>query len=1052
MLFGILLPAIVMTCINYNETVKIITSIVKDNLESSVKQRINFIEQNSKHLLKTLTVISHKKRLANAFSKGDENEMFSILNPRAHAHSFYDMFLISKKGTIEFTLKKESDFHKNLYDKAFSQTKFALAFKKLIQTKKATIANFSYYKPSHKYASFLLVPIFKGSKLVSVLAAQLDIDMFVELSSDYTGLGKSGEIVFAEKIGNKAIFINKLRNDDKKIFTRYVKIGSKNGIPIQKAVAGKFGSGIFDDYKDVEVIAAWGYIESFHIGMVLKINTSEAYAQIEYLKNLVLLMGVIIFFVILYLIWYIKEIVKEIEDNRVQYEYAINGTEDGLWDWNIKENNIYFSQNWKKMLGYKDDELKNKFETWISLIHPDDLEEAKKEIVLAHSNPNVHYHSIHRLQHKDGSWVWILDRGKTIFDKDLKPVRMIGFHTNITKLKELELALVEKEYLLQEAQRLSKMGSWKLDFSKDELLWSDEVYIIFNLDKNIFIPSYQAFLEIIHPDDREMVDLKYNESLQRKKPYKITHRLLMKSGEIKYVEESCETSFDSNGDPLVSIGTVQDITIQKLLENKLTNLKQQFEQFMENMPANIMIKENDKVIYANSTAKTFFNKKNILGKTLENLFPLSVVEELKKFQNKVKLEGKAEKIIEVINKKNEKKVYRYMAFLLDSKEIKKIGIVSTDITKEYQANKEVAQVLSAFDRSNVSVVITNLDGDIRYVNPSWCKLTGYSREELLGQNPRIVKSGYISDKSYKEMWDELTQGRVWSSELKNRAKDGTEFWEDSTIIPSFNEEGVIDGYIAFKLEIGEKIRLKQEIHDKEEIMIVQSRHAAMGEMISMIAHQWRQPISVISMDANNVLVDIELDNVESESLKSDVTDIIKQTQYLSKTIDDFRNFFKPSKIKDEVLISDVFNESLSVILKSLENNNIEVINKFETQTLLNIFSRELLQVFINILKNAKEALLENRELDKKIMNKIYEDETSVIILICDNAGGISDDIVEKIFEPYFTTKESKNGTGLGLYMSKTIIEKHLKGSIIVKNNSGGVCFEIRLPKIEINYE
>jgi PAS domain S-box-containing protein len=467
------------------------------------------------------------------------------------------------------------------------------------------------------------------------------------------------------------------------------------------------------------------------------------------------------------------------------------------------------------------------------------------------------------------------------------------------------------------------------------------------------------------------------------------------------------------------------------------------------MPANIIIKEESKVIYANSKSTTFFNKRSILGETFENLFPTNLVEGLKKFEQQVLKNGKAEEILEIINAENEKKIYRHMSFLIDSNEKKKIGIVSTDITNEYKANKEIVRVLSAFDRSNISVVITNIDGDIEYVNPSWCKLTGYSREELLGQNPRIVKSGYISEESYKEMWNELTQGRVWNSELKNRAKDGSEFWEDSTIIPSFNEDGIIDGYIAFKLEIGEKIHLKQEIQDKEEIMIAQSRHAAMGEMISMIAHQWRQPISVISMDANNVLVDIELDNVESESLRSDISDIIKQTQYLSKTIDDFRDFFKPSKIKDTVIVSDVFKESLAVILKSLENNNIEVINKFETQTPLSIFSRELLQVFINILKNAKEALLENRELDRQIINRIYEDEVSVIISICDNAGGISAEVVEKIFEPYFTTKESKNGTGLGLYMSKTIIEKHLKGSIIVLNNDKGVCFKIQLPKIEI---
>jgi len=783
-------------------------------------------------------------------------------------------------------------------------------------------------------------------------------------------------------------------------------------------------------------------------------NTAHFMSERFKYINITLTISIILIFI--YLTFFIrnrmKNFIKSISESEnnfkklnEQFNLAVEGTDDGLWDWNIKDKTIYFSPNWKKMLGYKDDELANNFDTWKSRVHPDDLENALKEIALAQSNPNIHYSTIHRLRHKDGSWVWILDRGKTIFDENLNPIRMIGFHTDITKLKKLELELTEKEYLLQEAQRLSKMGSWKLDFSTNELTWSNEIFNIFNLDKDNFTPSYQAFLDLIHPEDRKEVDLAYTDSLNTHKSYKIVHRLLMQNQDIKYVEERCETTFDSEGKPLVSIGTVHDITVQKLLEDKLINLKQQFEQFMEFMPANIIIKEKDNIVYANSSATTFFNMQSILGKTLEDLFPVNMVNKLKDFEEKVWKYGKAEEIIEIINSKNEKQIYRYMSFVIDSKEKRKLGIVSIDITKEYKANKEISRVLSAFDRSNVSVIITDLAGDIEYVNPSWCKITGYTKEELIGQNPRIVKSGYVSPESYKKMWDELTHGKVWNSELKNKAKDGTEFWEDSTIIPSFNEDGIIDGYIAFKLEINEKIRLKKELQDKEEIMIAQSRHAAMGEMISMIAHQWRQPISVIAMDANNILVDIELESIEDKSLKEDITDILEQTDYLSKTIDDFRNFFKPSKLKDYILVSDIFIESLSVVSKSLENHNIEIINHMNTKSKIHIFSRELLQVFINILKNAKEAFEDASVKDKVIINTIKEDENNIIISICDNAGGIDEGIIDNVFNPYFTTKEEKTGTGLGLYMSKTIIEKHLKGSLSVYNKENGVCFEIKLP-------
>ena len=610
--------------------------------------------------------------------------------------------------------------------------------------------------------------------------------------------------------------------------------------------------------------------------------------------------------------------ITEAKELNERLELAINGTNDGLWDWNLIEGTIYFSPRWKEMLGYKDDELPNKFETWESRVHPDDLEEANKKIKLCHSNPEMEYYHIHRLRHKDGSWVWILDRGQTIFDKRGKAIRMVGFHT--------------------------------------------------------------------------------------------------------------------------------DISVQKELESKLLASQHQFEQFMKFIPVHILIKENSKLVYINDLAKDLFKDKEVLGKSIQELLPEKLYKEIENFEKNVFLHGMYEEIMEVEDVNNEKKVYRALAFIIDDKPVEKMGTLLMDITQEYQMNKEINRLLSAFERSNISVVITDKNGTIEYVNPSWCTATGYSYDELIGANPNIVKSGYITEDGYKEMWNQLLAGKVWNSEIKNKAKDGSYFWEDSTIIPSFDKNGVVDGFISFKLPIDEKIKLKQDLQDKEEIMIAQSRHAAMGEMISMIAHQWRQPISVIAMDANNVLVDIELDSINADSLKNDVSDILEQTKNLSKTIDDFRNFFKPNKIKDEVSVPNIYMESFQVIDKSLSNNDIITEHHFNSQSKIKIFSRELLQVFINILNNAKEALQESDTQEKKILTQIDETPRTISISICDNAGGIPQEIIGKIFDPYFSTKSEKNGTGLGLYMSKIIIEKHLFGKISVQNTQDGCCFIIELPK------
>jgi signal transduction histidine kinase len=308
-----------------------------------------------------------------------------------------------------------------------------------------------------------------------------------------------------------------------------------------------------------------------------------------------------------------------------------------------------------------------------------------------------------------------------------------------------------------------------------------------------------------------------------------------------------------------------------------------------------------------------------------------------------------------------------------------------------------------------------------------------------------VKSGYVSHAKYKEMWNELTNGRVWISEIKNKAKDKTEFWEESTVMPSFDKDGFVDGYIAFKVEISEKMRLKEELQKQEEMMLVQSRHAAMGEMISMIAHQWRQPISVIAMDAANILVDVELEILDFEGLKEVSQNIINQTQELSKTIDDFRDFFKPNKVAEEITFEQIMHDTNAVLGKSLLNHSINFTQEIPNGIVLKTYDRELMQVLLNILKNAKEAFDDEKHYEKKIHLKVIPLGEKIQINISDNAGGIDEAILEKIFEPYFSTKELKNGTGLGLYICKTIIEKHLKGSIEVKNLQDGALFIIQIP-------
>lgn len=183
-----------------------------------------------------------------------------------------------------------------------------------------------------------------------------------------------------------------------------------------------------------------------------------------------------------------------------------------------------------------------------------------------------------------------------------------------------------------------------------------------------------------------------------------------------------------------------------------------------------------------------------------------------------------------------------------------------------------------------------------------------------------------------------------------------------------------------------------------------------------------------------------LETPNTEQLINSLHDINEQTQHLSSTISDFRSFFNPNKEKKTVILEEVINKAVAIIDKTLYSNNIMITVKASFKNQVSTYPNELLQVLLNLIKNANDALIDKEIENKQITLNGFEKEGNFIIEVSDNAGGVNDDIKEKIFEPYFTTKDEKNGTGLGLYISKIIIENHCNGKLDVRNteNEQGV--------------
>ncbi|MFA9239178.1 MAG: ATP-binding protein [Candidatus Paceibacteria bacterium] len=246
-----------------------------------------------------------------------------------------------------------------------------------------------------------------------------------------------------------------------------------------------------------------------------------------------------------------------------------------------------------------------------------------------------------------------------------------------------------------------------------------------------------------------------------------------------------------------------------------------------------------------------------------------------------------------------------------------------------------------------------------------------------------------------------------------------------------------------------EFKIQEEINKRlvqEQILIQQSKLASMGEMIGNIAHQWRQPLAQISAIHMNMKVTYDFDKFTKEYMEMKMKEANKLTSYMSQTISDFQNFFKPQGEKEIFSIEKACRDAYFILESSLKYHGIEVIFHITEDATINGYKNEYSQVILNILSNAKDVLLERKVQNPKIDIEIKNGNNYALVKIKDNAGGVDVAILDKIFEPYFTTRHQTQGTGIGLYMSKNIIERNMNGYINVTNTEDGALFTVKIDK------
>ena len=312
----------------------------------------------------------------------------------------------------------------------------------------------------------------------------------------------------------------------------------------------------------------------------------------------------------------------------------------------------------------------------------------------------------------------------------------------------------------------------------------------------------------------------------------------------------------------------------------------------------------------------------------------------------------------------------------------------------------------------------------------------------------LLMSGYLSKKIEHIL---IGTKKFANNELDYRIKV-TSKDEIGQLENSFNEMATkIEKLIIEEKKLNSNLEQKVILEtskqkEQEQLLIQQTRLAAMGEMIGNIAHQWRQPLNALGLVLQNLKFSYDIGELNENMMSKSINKATMLTNSMSKTIDDFRNFFKPNKAKEEFSINENVFKAIELVESTFEHHHIKLEKHFSLEEpKFYGFPNEFSQVILNILTNAKDAIFENKIENPLVIVQTKIEDSNILISIKDNGKGISEEIINKIFEPYFTTKDESKGTGIGLYMSKLIIENNMGGKIEVKNDDEGAIFTIKLP-------
>ena len=496
---------------------------------------------------------------------------------------------------------------------------------------------------------------------------------------------------------------------------------------------------------------------------------------------------------------------------------------------------------------------------------------------------------------------------------------------------------------------------------------------------------------------------------------------------------------------LVTQNITERVTFMKELKRRqdiILSNKNQLDVVSNLMPGAVSSFDlNGRFTFANEMFRKWFGRSNeqVQGKTLQEILPAEIFRMMDVYVNRAIKGVRISFEAEIVTVEGMVSTYVTLVPEFDSNQTV-LGIIAfaMDVTELKKSERELAIERRKFESlgnglsESTIVAVTDIWGRITFANDQFCNITGYDRTELLGQNHRILNSGYHDKEFFKKMWEDISKGIHWKGEIRNRRKDGSFYWVDTSISKIKGSNGE-DQFLAIRYDItGRK--------DAELKLIQSAKLASLGEMSAGIAHEINNPLAIISGTANALL---RVSN-DTEKLTAKIDIIRSSCERIVKIVRGLKKFSRTDVLverKNHSMVA-IISEGINMTHYRFVNGGVTLINECQIDETVFCDDVAIEQVFINLLGNSVDALKKLPEKWVKITSST--DENSILIRICDSGYGLPLNIKEKIFEPFFTTKPPGEGTGLGLSISKGIVEDH-GGTLTIDENSPNTCFIVKLP-------